>query len=63
MTEVENHFTVFVRLPFNRGDFIDPPPVGLCLSKHLQRLINIAGRMVECQRNKAVGCNITPERQ
>jgi hypothetical protein len=27
MTEVENHFTVFVRLPFNRGDFVDPPPV------------------------------------
>ncbi len=27
MPEVENHFTVFVRLPFNRGDFVDPPPV------------------------------------
>jgi hypothetical protein len=26
MAEVENHFTVFVRLPFNRGDFVDPPP-------------------------------------
>ena len=25
--EVENHFTIFVRLPFNRGDFVDPPPV------------------------------------
>jgi hypothetical protein len=35
MTEVENHFTVFVRLPFNRGDFVDPPPASLCLlSKH-----------------------------
>ncbi|KAF7512248.1 hypothetical protein GJ744_001816 [Endocarpon pusillum] len=27
MSEVENHFTVFIRLPFNRGDFVDPPPV------------------------------------
>jgi Atg29 N-terminal domain len=27
MAEVENHFTVFVRLPFNRGEFVDPPPV------------------------------------
>lgn len=27
MTETENHFTVFIRLPFARGDFIDPPPV------------------------------------
>ena len=31
MTEIENHFTVFVRLPFNRGDFVDPPPVSSCL--------------------------------
>lgn len=23
----EDHFTVFIRLPFPRGDFIDPPPV------------------------------------
>ena len=21
------HFTVFIRLPFSRGDFVDPPPV------------------------------------
>ncbi|KAJ9608920.1 hypothetical protein H2200_006691 [Cladophialophora chaetospira] len=24
---VEDHFTVLIRLPFNRGDFVDPPPV------------------------------------
>jgi hypothetical protein len=49
MTEVENHFTVFVRLPFNRGDFIDPPPVRLCLpSQAFTTSDNIAGRMVEC---------------
>ncbi|EXJ64533.1 hypothetical protein A1O7_00869 [Cladophialophora yegresii CBS 114405] len=31
--EVENHFTVFVRLPFNRGDFVDPPPVNWSAAK------------------------------
>jgi hypothetical protein len=25
--EPDSHFTVFIRLPFPRGDFIDPPPV------------------------------------
>jgi Atg29 N-terminal domain len=30
MSEVENHFTVFVRLPFNRGEFVDPPPARAC---------------------------------
>jgi hypothetical protein len=33
MAEVENHFTVFIRLPFNRGDFIDPPPVAWSAAK------------------------------
>ena len=23
----EPHYTVFIRLPFARGDFVDPPPV------------------------------------
>ena len=22
------HYTVLIRLPFPRGDFVDPPPVG-----------------------------------
>jgi hypothetical protein len=26
-SETDVHYTVFVRLPFPRGDFIDPPPV------------------------------------
>jgi hypothetical protein len=26
-SESDVHYTVFVRLPFPRGDFIDPPPV------------------------------------
>ncbi|PGH12643.1 hypothetical protein AJ79_04141 [Helicocarpus griseus UAMH5409] len=25
--ELDPHFTVFIRLPFPRGDFVDPPPV------------------------------------
>lgn len=29
MTDAENHFTVFVRVPFNRGQFFDPQPVGV----------------------------------
>lgn len=33
MAEVENHFTVFIRLPFNRGDFVDPPPVAWSATK------------------------------
>jgi len=33
MVEIENHFTVFIRLPFNRGDFIDPPPVAWSAAK------------------------------
>lgn len=26
---VDNNFTVFIRLPFPRGDFVDPPPASL----------------------------------
>ncbi|KAJ9657130.1 hypothetical protein H2198_004488 [Neophaeococcomyces mojaviensis] len=33
MTEHEEHFTVFIRLPFARGDFVDPPPVAWSASK------------------------------
>ena len=33
MAEVENHFTVFIRLPFDRGNFIDPPPVAWSAAK------------------------------
>ena len=28
-SEPDSHFTVFIRLPFPRGDFVDPPPVSL----------------------------------
>lgn len=33
MTDLEDHFTVFIRLPFARGDFIDPPPVAWSTTK------------------------------
>ncbi|KAK5106467.1 hypothetical protein LTS08_000586 [Lithohypha guttulata] len=33
MGDREDHFTVFVRLPFARGDFIDPPPVAWSAAK------------------------------
>lgn len=33
MAEVENHFTVFIRLPFKRGNFVDPPPVAWSATK------------------------------
>ncbi|KIW35407.1 uncharacterized protein PV07_02105 [Cladophialophora immunda] len=33
MAEIENHFTVFIRLPFNRGHFVDPPPVAWSAAK------------------------------
>lgn len=26
------HYTVFIRLPFPRGDFVDPPEVGYAVS-------------------------------
>lgn len=33
MTEYEDHFTLFIRLPFARGDFVDPPPVAWSAAK------------------------------
>ncbi|KIX06540.1 uncharacterized protein Z518_04516 [Rhinocladiella mackenziei CBS 650.93] len=33
MVDIENHFTVFIRLPFNRGNFVDPPPVAWSAAK------------------------------
>lgn len=36
MAELENHFTVFIRLPFARGDFVDPPPVAWSAAKERQ---------------------------
>lgn len=33
MTDLEDHFTIFIRLPFARGDFVDPPPVDWSAAK------------------------------
>lgn len=33
MSDVENYFTVFIRLPFRRGSFVDPPPVAWSAAK------------------------------
>lgn len=30
-SKAEPSYVVYVRLPFNRGDFVDPPPVCLTL--------------------------------
>ncbi|KIV80488.1 hypothetical protein PV11_07986 [Exophiala sideris] len=46
MAETENHYTVFIRLPFNRGDFIDPPPVAWSAAKE-SALWNIISRQAK----------------
>ena len=33
VARMENHFTVFIRLPFSRGNFVDPPPVAWSATK------------------------------
>lgn len=34
-TEPDNvHYTVFIRLPFPRGDFVDPPSVSFQVSRN-----------------------------
>ncbi len=43
MAGIENHFTVFIRLPFNRGEFVDPPPVAWSAAKE-SALWNIISR-------------------
>lgn len=31
---MEPKYEIYVRLPFNRGDFVDPPPVSVSVSIH-----------------------------
>jgi len=33
MMDYEDHFTIFIRLPFARGEFVDPPPVAWSAAK------------------------------
>lgn len=42
-SDQEKRFTVFIRLPFPRGDFVDPPPVKWDAAKD-QRLWDILSR-------------------
>lgn len=53
----EPHFTVFVRLPFNRGDFIDPPPVCLASKFRHHDCLSMIGVVVCCKRTPAMGCD------
>ncbi|KAJ9498641.1 hypothetical protein H2202_005827 [Exophiala xenobiotica] len=46
MAGIENHFTVFIRLPFNRGEFVDPPPVAWSAVKE-SALWNIISRQAK----------------
>ncbi len=60
MAEVENHFTVFVRLPFNRGDFVDPPPVRVMATSGIGTSLMLLTGSVECSKGKgAMGDHFT----
>lgn len=52
----EPQFTVFVRLPFPRGDFVDPPPVRWDSSKD-QTLWDILSRT---SKGREIDCLLTP---
>ena len=49
----EHRFTVIVRLPFRRGDFVDPPPVRVYPFSMLRLLLNDIGGM-ECSQREGV---------
>lgn len=50
-TEPDNiHYTVFIRLPFPRGDFVDPPSVSFPISRNGAKDTN--GYQVDWNVNK-----------
>ena len=51
MAEIENHFTVFIRLPFNRGDFVDPPAVAWSAAKE-RALWDVISRQAQGKGNE-----------
>lgn len=59
-TSDENyHFTVLIRLPFPRGDFVDPPAVGDAkLPKLFLSDLTSVDRMGFGQGSSAVGCPV-----
>ncbi|KAB5562828.1 hypothetical protein GE09DRAFT_1109882 [Coniochaeta sp. 2T2.1] len=55
-SKVEPRYEVYVRLPFNRGDFVDPPPVDWDDSKS-DALWNIISEVERAERK--IDCNAT----
>lgn len=53
MAGPEPSYTVFIRLPFPRGDFVDPPPVRKYPSA-LWTKLTFTGGMGSCQRQGPV---------
>lgn len=52
----ESHFTVLIRLPYNRGSFIDPPPVCLTFSIiWVQKLSEVARLLGRLRKNGNCG--------
>ena len=50
-TQPDNvHYTVFIRLPFPRGDFVDPPSVSFPVSRYGPNSAN--GEQVDWNANK-----------
>jgi Atg29 N-terminal domain len=60
MSEIENHFTVFIRLPFNRGDFVDPPSASVQSTRYSSVVNVLIGSMERKQRKGAVGNHLPP---
>ncbi|SLM38400.1 hypothetical protein LPUS_08603 [Lasallia pustulata] len=50
-SEPDTHFTVFIRLPFPRGDFVDPPPIDWDAAKDraLWQILSTASKGSEIQ--------------
>lgn len=56
-TSGDTQFTVFIRLPFPRGDFVDPPPVNSDLGYRITEdgRLTPPGRMERRQRTRLSG--------
>ena len=52
------HYTVFIRLPFGRGDYVDPPPVSTINSLTLPWTHYCTGEVGLDQGSCSVGCNL-----
>ena len=52
------HYTVFIRLPFPRGDFVDPPPVSQPKSTIWTSTESHTGAMGLKKGPHPLGCNL-----